>query len=413
MICHACGAAPSPTARFCHKCGAAVSAASQGSAGWQAGLPWAVAGAAAGGLLAVVGPCGRGGREGGAGARRGPGGDAPPFPRPPPAFSSKSPAGAAPRLHRLPALRDRRADAPPPRVRRASEHDRCLPRGSRPRHGRQGVVTHPASPLSRPGVRTISLAHSPDADDAFMFWAMTSGRIATGARRYVHELADIETLNRRALAGELECTAVSFHAYAHLADRYDLLAHGASVGDRYGPRVVARAPRPAEPRAALAGLTVAVPGELTTAFLALRLYQPAARHVAVPFDRIEDHVLTGKAEAGLLIHEGQLTHGDRGLHLWVDMGEWWHEETGLPLPLGGNVVRRDLGEDLMRAIARDLKASIAYGLAHRGEALAYAGAYSRGLDAARTDRFVGMYVNDYALDLGPQGRRAGPPGEEL
>ena len=267
-------------------------------------------------------------------------------------------------------------------------------------------MTHPASPLSRPGVRTISLAHSPDADDAFMFWAMTSGRIATGARRYVHELADIETLNRRALAGELECTAVSFHAYAHLADRYALLAHGASVGDRYGPRVVARAPRPADPRAALAGLTVAVPGELTTAFLALRLYQPAARHVALPFDRIEDHVLTGKAEAGLLIHEGQLTHGDRGLHLWVDMGEWWHEETGLPLPLGGNVVRRDLGEDLMRAIARDLKASIAYGLAHRGEALAYAGAYSRGLDAARTDRFVGMYVNDYTMDLGPQGRRA-------
>src|SRR2546426_6379576 len=146
--------------------------------------------------------------------------------------------------------------------------------------------------------------------------------------------------------------------------------------------------------------------ELTTAFLALRLYQPGARHVAVPFDRIEEHVLAGKAEAGLLIHEGQLTHGDRGLHLWVDMGEWWYEETGLPLPLGGNVVRRDLGEELMRAIARDLKASIAYGLALRGEALAYAAAYSRGLDAARTDRFVGMYVNDYSMDLGPQGRRA-------
>jgi len=267
-------------------------------------------------------------------------------------------------------------------------------------------VTLPPSPFPTPGLRAIRLAHSPDADDAFMFWAMTSGRIATGARRYVHELADIETLNRRALAGELECTAVSFHAYAHLADRYALLAHGASVGDRYGPRVVARAPRPADPRAALAGLTVAVPGELTTAFLALRLYQPGARHVAVPFDRIEEHVLAGKAEAGLLIHEGQLTHGDRGLHLWVDMGEWWYEETGLPLPLGGNVVRRDLGEELMRAIARDLKASIAYGLAHRGEALAYAAAYSRGLDAARTDRFVGMYVNDYSMDLGPQGRRA-------
>jgi 5,8-dihydroxy-2-naphthoate synthase len=254
--------------------------------------------------------------------------------------------------------------------------------------------------------RTIRVAHSPDADDAFMFWAMTTGRIDTGARRYVHELADIETLNRRALAGELECTAVSFHAYAHLADRYALLAHGASVGDRYGPRLVARGPRPADPRAALAGVRVAVPGELTTAFLAFKLYQPAARSVTVPFDRIEEYVLAGKAAAGLLIHEGQLTYGDRGLHLWVDMGEWWHEETGLALPLGGNVVRRDLGDDLMREVARDLKASIAYGLAHRADALAHAGGYSRGLDPARTDRFVGMYVNDYTLDLGREGRRA-------
>src|SRR5881396_3584665 len=183
-------------------------------------------------------------------------------------------APRAPRLRGLPALRDRRAGPPPPRVRRAPEHDRCLSRGGAPGHGRQVLVTLPPSPFPTPGLHAIRLAHSPDADDAFMFWAMTSGRIATGARRYVHELADIETLNRRALAGELECTAVSFHAYAHLADRYALLAHGASVGDRYGPRVVARAPRPADPRAALAGLTVAVPGELTTASLALRLYQP-------------------------------------------------------------------------------------------------------------------------------------------
>ena len=256
--------------------------------------------------------------------------------------------------------------------------------------------------------RTIRLAHSPDADDAFMFWALAAGRIDTDGRRYVHELGDIESLNQRALAGELEVTAVSLHAYAYLAERYALLAHGASIGDRYGPRIVATTPKPTEPRAALvaSGRTVAVPGELTTAFLALKLYQPAVRHVVVPFDRIEDYVLAGRADAGVLIHEGQLTYGDRGLHLWVDLGAWWHDETGLPLPLGGNAVRRDLGESLMRDIARDLKASIEYGLSHRGEALAHASAYSRGLDTARTDRFIGMYVNDYTVDYGAIGRRA-------
>ena len=252
----------------------------------------------------------------------------------------------------------------------------------------------------------IHLAHSPDADDAFMFWAMAAGKIDTGDRRYVHELADIETLNRRALAGELEVTAVSLHAYAHLADRYALLAHGASIGDRYGPRLVARTPPPSDPRGTIAGQLVAIPGELTTAFLTLKLYQPDARHVVVPFDAIEDYVVAGKADAGLLIHEGQLTYADRGLHLWADMGEWWHAETGLPLPLGGNVVRRDLGEDLMQGIARDLKASIEYGLAHRAEALRHAQGFSRGLDADRTDRFVGMYVNNYTVDYGPSGRRA-------
>jgi 1,4-dihydroxy-6-naphthoate synthase len=254
--------------------------------------------------------------------------------------------------------------------------------------------------------RTIHVAHSPDADDAFMFWAMAERKIDTGGRRYVHELADIESLNRRALAGELEVTAVSLHAYAYLADRYALLAHGASIGDRYGPRIVARTPAPADPRAALAGRLVAVPGELTTAFLTLQLYQPTARHVVVPFDQIEDYVAAGKAEAGLLIHEGQLTFGDRGLHLWADMGEWWYQQTRLPLPLGGNVVRRDLGDELMRAIARDLKASIEYGLAHRAEALRHAQGFSRGLDEDRTDRFVGMYVNAYTVDYGELGRRA-------
>jgi 1,4-dihydroxy-6-naphthoate synthase len=239
-----------------------------------------------------------------------------------------------------------------------------------------------------------------------MFWALAAGKIETGDRRYTEELADIESLNRRALAGELEVTAVSLHAYAFLADRYALLAHGASIGDRYGPRVVARDAAPADPRRALAERTIAVPGELTTAFLTLRMYQPAARHVVVPFDQIEDFVASGRADAGLLIHEGQLTFADRGLHLWVDLGAWWHQETGLPLPLGGNVARRDLGEPLLTGVARDLKASIQYGLAHRVEALAHAQQFSRGLDAGRTDRFVGMYVNDYTVDYGERGRRA-------
>jgi 1,4-dihydroxy-6-naphthoate synthase len=255
-------------------------------------------------------------------------------------------------------------------------------------------------------VRRIRVAHSPDSDDAFMFYALAAGKLDTADRAYTHELADIESLNRRALAGELDVTAVSFHAYAHLADRYALLAHGASVGDRYGPRLVARAPRPADPRGALAGRTVGIPGELTTAALALRLYQPGARTTAIPFDAIEAAVGDGAVEVGLLIHEGQLTFADRGLHLWADLGEWWHAETGLPLPLGGNVVRKDLGEALVREVARDLKASIVWGLAHRTETLAHAREFARGMDAERTDRFVAMYVNDYTVDLGPTGRRA-------
>ena len=239
-----------------------------------------------------------------------------------------------------------------------------------------------------------------------MFYALAEGRVPTDDRRYVHELADIETLNRRALAGELEVTAVSIHAYAHLADRYALLSHGASVGDRYGPRLVSRQPAPADVPAAVRGKRVAIPGVLTTAFLALRLYQPTFAAVVMPFDRIEDAVLNGEVDLGLLIHEGQLTFGDRGLHLWVDMGEWWHGETGLPLPLGGNVVRRDLGPELIRAISRDLRASIVYGLEHREEALNHALRYARGLDRKRADQFVGMYVNDYTVDYGERGRRA-------
>lgn len=239
-----------------------------------------------------------------------------------------------------------------------------------------------------------------------MFWALAAGRIDTADRRYVHELADIETLNRRALRGELEVSAVSIHAYAHLAGRYALLAHGASIGDGYGPAVVARTAAPADPRRGLAGRRVAVPGELTTACLALRLCQPAIEAVVLPFDQIEDAVAAGRVAAGVLIHEGQLTYADRGLHRWIDLGAWWRRETGLPLALGGNVVRRDLGPTLMAAVARDLKASIEYGLAHRGEALAHARGYGRGLDAVRTDRFVGMYVNAFTVDYGPDGRRA-------
>lgn len=260
--------------------------------------------------------------------------------------------------------------------------------------------------MTAAAVRTLHLGHSPDADDAFMFWALAAGRIDTGDRRYVHDLADIETLNRRAVAGELEVTAVSLHAYAHLADRYALLDHGASIGDGYGPRLVGRTAPPPAVRQALADRTVAVPGEWTTAFLALKLFQPAVRHVVVPFDEIEEAVASGRAELGLLIHEGQLTHGEHGLSCWTDLGAWWRDETGLPLPLGANVVRRDLGLPLMRAIAADLKASIEYGLAHRAEGLAHARRYSRGLDATRTDRFIGMYVNDYTVSFGPRGRRA-------
>lgn len=251
---------------------------------------------------------------------------------------------------------------------------------------------------------TLRLAHSPDADDAFMFHALAEGRIPTGDRAYVHELADIETLNRRAIRGELDVTAVSFHAYAYLADRYALLPHGGSVGDRYGPRLVAKAPAPADPRAALEGKRVAVPGLLTTAFLALRLYQPVFEPVVVPFDRIEQSVAGGSVDAGLLIHEGQLTYAEHGLHLWADMGVWWHAETGLPLPLGGNVIRRDLGDALIREVSRDLRESIAYGLSHREDALRYAMRFARGLDAARADQFVAMYVNGFTLDYGERGR---------
>lgn len=241
-----------------------------------------------------------------------------------------------------------------------------------------------------------------------MFWALATDQIDTGDRKYVHELADIETLNQRALKAELEVTAVSVHAYAHLSDTYTILPHGASMGDReYGPRLVARAAKPDDVRAAIKGKRIAVPGELTTAFLVLRLFQPDFEAVIVPFDRIEAAVESGEVDAGLLIHEAQLTYQDRGLQLWLDEGAWWYEETGgLPLPLGCNVVRSDLGDDLIRAVSRDLRASITAGLEHRDEALTYAMQFSRGLDDGQADRFVGMYVNDLTVDYGERGRKA-------
>jgi len=249
----------------------------------------------------------------------------------------------------------------------------------------------------------IHLAHSPDSDDAFMFYALATGKVDVDDVEYIHELQDIETLNQRALKGELEVTAVSIHAYAYLSDRYALLPHGASMGDRYGPRLVTRSPMTGED---LRGRKIGVPGPLTSAYLALRLYQPHFEPVFMAFDKIDDAVLGGEVDAGLLIHEGQLTYSAQGLHLVADMGEWWFQETGLPLPLGGNVIRKDLGDALKRKVSGHLRESIAYGLAHRGDALDHAMGYARGLARSDADTFVGMYVNDWTLDYGDRGREA-------
>ena len=249
----------------------------------------------------------------------------------------------------------------------------------------------------------ITVAHSPDSDDAFMHYGLASGKVPAGGIEFDHLLADIETLNRAAFDGKYEVSAVSFHAYAHLTDKYLLLPHGSSMGDDYGPIVVARADGPSS----LEGVTVAVPGTLTTAFLALRIYDPAVEYVVMPFDRIQEAVHRGDVAAGLLIHEGQLTYRDEGLKKIVDLGEWWAERTGgLPLPLGGNVIRRNLGSEAIATVSRLLHESIAYALAHRQEALDYALQFGRGLDRAKADRFVGMYVNELTLDYGERGREA-------
>ena len=249
----------------------------------------------------------------------------------------------------------------------------------------------------------ITLGHSPDPDDAFMFYGIASGNVSAEGIEFEQILQDIETLNRRALQGELDVTAVSIHAYAYLSDRYALLPHGASFGDGYGPMVVSR--RPMNP-SQLRGLRIAIPGTLTSAYLALRLYQSEFEPIVVPFDQIPEAVLSGEAEAGLLIHEGQLTYAASGLHLVVDLGVWWKEETGLPLPLGGNAIRKALGAATITKVAKALHESIAYGLEHRAPGLAYAEQWGRGLDRPLADRFVGMYVNDLTLDYGDRGRRA-------
>ena len=249
----------------------------------------------------------------------------------------------------------------------------------------------------------ITVAHSPDADDAFMFYALAQGKVGDPDLEFVHVLQDIQALNERAFRGEYEVTAVSFHAYAYLADRYALLPHGASMGDGYGPMIVARAPLSPE---ALRGKRIGVPGRLTTAALALDLWCPGLDQTVVPFDQIPNAVLANRVDAGLIIHEGQVTYQNQGLHKVVDLGEWWKGETGLPLPLGGNVIRKDLGPALMRRVSRLLRESIQYGLAHRTDALSHAMQYGRDLDASLADRFVGMYVNHWTLDYGEPGRQA-------
>ena len=249
----------------------------------------------------------------------------------------------------------------------------------------------------------VSLAHSPDSDDAFMFYGLASGHVPTGGLEITHVLKDIQTLNEEARVGLHEVTAISFHAWPQVADHYALMPCGGSIGDGYGPLLVAREPLA---RSEIGRRPVAVPGLLTTAYLALRLFAPAAETRVVPFDRILEEVHEGRADVGLIIHEGQLTYGGHGLHKVVDLGAWWKGETGLPLPLGANAVRRDLGEDLMRRLTRVVRDTVRYSLAHRAEALAYAMSFARGMDPRIGDRFVGMWVNEMTVDIDDRGRRA-------
>lgn len=261
----------------------------------------------------------------------------------------------------------------------------------------------PQSTEPTPGIRTITVAHSPDSDDAFMFYGLATNKLVTEGLKFEHTLKDIQSLNEDAKNGVFDVTAISFHAYAYVADKYALLPHGASIGDKYGPIVVSKEPRNA---ADIGSMKIAVPGEMTSAYLALRLYNKDFEHVVIPFDEIIDEVKSGRVDAGLLIHEGQLFYNQMGLDKVLDLGEWWHEKTGLPLPMGGNVIRRDLGKEMMEKVSKHLHASIVYSMDNREDALAYAMQFARDMEPALADRFVAMWVNDLTLDYGDRGREA-------
>ncbi|HLA09377.1 MAG TPA: MqnA/MqnD/SBP family protein [Pyrinomonadaceae bacterium] len=256
-------------------------------------------------------------------------------------------------------------------------------------------------PITAP--TTVTVAHSPDSDDAFMFYGLATNKLDTGAIKFTHVLKDIQTLNEEAMQGTYDVTAISFHAYAYISDKYILLPHGASIGDRYGPIVVSKEPHRARD---ISKLRIAVPGKLTSAYLVLRIYDDKFEYEVVPFDKIIDAVQSGQCDAGLLIHEGQLFYQRLGLHKVLDLGEWWHGKTGLPLPMGGNAIRRELGSELIRGVSKLLHQSIQYSLEHRQDALQYAMQFARDMDTSLADRFVGMWVNDLTLDYTDRGREA-------